>query len=64
MQQHRPFSRATWNIYLAFLAVRLFIAFSPGYVHPDEFFQSAEITAGEYSSLLYPCSHPSANPFS
>ncbi|KAG0311846.1 alpha 1,2 mannosyltransferase [Linnemannia gamsii] len=46
MQQHRPFSRATWNIYLAFLAVRLFIAFSPGYVHPDEFFQSAEITAG------------------
>ncbi|KAK3833128.1 MAG: Alg9-like mannosyltransferase family-domain-containing protein [Linnemannia elongata] len=25
---------------------RLFIAFSPGYIHPDEFFQSAEITAG------------------
>jgi len=47
MQQHRPFSWATWNIYLAFLAFRIFIALSPGYIHPDEFFQSAEITAGE-----------------
>ncbi|KAF9152616.1 alpha 1,2 mannosyltransferase [Linnemannia schmuckeri] len=46
MQQYRPFSRATWNIYLVFLAFRLFIALSPGYIHPDEFFQSAEITAG------------------
>ncbi|KAF9279035.1 hypothetical protein BGZ88_000215 [Linnemannia elongata] len=44
--QHRPFSRATWNIYLVFLAFRLFIALSPGYIHPDEFFQSAEIIAG------------------
>ncbi|KAI8606153.1 Alg9-like mannosyltransferase family-domain-containing protein [Dissophora ornata] len=46
MHQHRPFSKATWNIYLFLLAVRVFIAVSPGYIHPDEFFQSAEITAG------------------
>ncbi|KAG9061915.1 alpha 1,2 mannosyltransferase [Linnemannia hyalina] len=51
MQQHRPFSRATWNIYLVFLAFRLFIALSPGYIHPDEFFQSAEITAGNVFGL-------------
>ncbi|KAG0375223.1 hypothetical protein BGX24_009395 [Mortierella sp. AD032] len=46
MQRYRPFSKATWNIYLGFLAFRIFISFSPGYIHPDEFFQSAEITAG------------------
>ncbi|KAG0302348.1 hypothetical protein BGZ98_007592, partial [Dissophora globulifera] len=45
MQRHRPFSRATWCIYLVLLAFRVFIAISPGYIHPDEFFQSAEITA-------------------
>jgi len=46
MPQYRPFSRATWSIYLFLLAFRAFIAISPGYIHPDEFFQSAEITAG------------------
>jgi hypothetical protein len=46
MQQHRPFSIATWCLYLLLLAVRVFVAISPGYIHPDEFFQSAEITAG------------------
>ncbi|CAO3567073.1 unnamed protein product [Mortierella alpina] len=46
MRRYRPFSRATWTIYLLLLAFRIFNALSPGYIHPDEFFQSAEITAG------------------
>ncbi|KAI1313009.1 alpha 1,2 mannosyltransferase [Mortierella claussenii] len=46
MHRHRPFSKATWSIYLALLAFRILIALSPGYLHPDEYFQSAEITAG------------------
>ncbi|GJJ69170.1 GPI mannosyltransferase 4 [Entomortierella parvispora] len=51
MPQYRPFSRATWSIYLFLLAFRAFIAISPGYIHPDEFFQSAEITAGAVFDL-------------
>ena len=51
MNQYRPFSRATWSIYLFLLAIRVFIAISPGYIHPDEFFQSAEITAGNEKEL-------------
>ncbi|KAF9180852.1 alpha 1,2 mannosyltransferase [Haplosporangium sp. Z 767] len=47
MQRYRPFSRATWCIYLLLLALRVFFAISPSYIHPDEFFQSAEITAGD-----------------
>ncbi|RUS17481.1 GPI mannosyltransferase, partial [Jimgerdemannia flammicorona] len=34
------------RIYLALLLARLLAAFLPGYIHPDEFFQSPEITAG------------------
>ncbi|KAF9560924.1 alpha 1,2 mannosyltransferase [Mortierella alpina] len=51
MRRYRPFSRATWTIYLLLLAFRLFSALSPGYIHPDEFFQSAEITAGNIFDL-------------
>ncbi|KAG0350233.1 alpha 1,2 mannosyltransferase [Podila minutissima] len=46
MQMYRPFSKATWCIYLFLLSIRTLIAFSPGYIHPDEYFQSAEVTAG------------------
>ncbi|KAF9968883.1 hypothetical protein BGZ73_009115 [Actinomortierella ambigua] len=41
----RPLSKATWGIYLFFVAMRVFFAFQPGYIHPDEYFQNAEITA-------------------
>ncbi|KAF9935853.1 hypothetical protein BGZ67_002915 [Mortierella alpina] len=51
MRRYRPFSRATWTIYLLLLAFRIFNALSPGYIHPDEFFQSAEITAGNIFGL-------------
>ncbi|KAG9320322.1 hypothetical protein KVV02_002455 [Mortierella alpina] len=51
MRRYRPFSRATWTIYLLLLAFRIFNALSPGYIHPDEFFQSAEITAGNIFDL-------------
>ncbi|KAG0223186.1 hypothetical protein BGX31_008650 [Mortierella sp. GBA43] len=53
MHRHRPwsFSKATWFIYLSFLAVRIFIATSSGYIHPDEFFQSAEISAGHVFNI-------------
>ncbi|KAG0207471.1 alpha 1,2 mannosyltransferase [Mortierella sp. GBA30] len=51
MHRYRPFSRATWSIYLFLLVFRVFIALSPGYIHPDEFFQSAEITAGNIFDL-------------
>ncbi|KAF9961489.1 hypothetical protein BGZ70_008275 [Mortierella alpina] len=51
MRRYRPFSRATWTIYLLLLAFRIFNALSPGYIHPDEFFQSAEITAGNLFGL-------------
>ncbi|KAF9358569.1 alpha 1,2 mannosyltransferase [Mortierella sp. AD094] len=51
MLRQRPFSKATWCIYLFLLSFRIYIAISPGYIHPDEFFQSAEITAGNIFDL-------------
>ncbi|KAG0258089.1 alpha 1,2 mannosyltransferase [Actinomortierella ambigua] len=47
----RPLSKATWGIYLLFVAIRVFVAFQPGYIHPDEYFQNAEITAGKLFNL-------------
>ncbi|KAG0234376.1 alpha 1,2 mannosyltransferase [Actinomortierella wolfii] len=47
----RPLSKATWGIYLFFVAARVFFAFQPGYIHPDEYFQNAEITAGNIFGL-------------
>lgn len=37
--------------YLLLLLVRLYFAFSPSYIHPDENFQGPEIIAGMTSSL-------------
>lgn len=39
------------TIYLSLLALRLLFAFAPGYIHPDEFFQNPEITAGEHPTF-------------
>lgn len=50
---YRPFSKATWCIYLFLLSIRTLIAFSPGYIHPDEYFQSAEVTAGNPTLSLF-----------
>ncbi|KAG0347834.1 alpha 1,2 mannosyltransferase [Podila humilis] len=51
MQKYRPFSKATWCIYLLFLSIRTFFTLSPSYIHPDEYFQSAEVTAGRVFGL-------------
>ena len=37
--------RLAASIYYAFLAVRVLMVFTPGYIHPDEFFQASEIAA-------------------
>ncbi|PWN93638.1 hypothetical protein FA10DRAFT_299006 [Acaromyces ingoldii] len=37
-----------WQIvYLGLVLVRCLLAFSPGYIHPDEWFQSGEVVAGD-----------------
>jgi hypothetical protein len=40
------FSLLMKKMYWWLLIVRCLLAFSPGYIHLDEFFQSPEITAG------------------
>lgn len=35
------------QLYLVLLFLRLICALLPGYIHPDEFFQSPEVTAGD-----------------
>ena len=39
------------TVYCTLAALRVAFAFSPGYVHPDEFFQSAEVAACEIAGL-------------
>ncbi|KAJ1911991.1 alpha 1,2 mannosyltransferase [Tieghemiomyces parasiticus] len=39
--------------YLSLAALRLAAAVLPGYIHPDEFFQSAEIAAGSIANYAY-----------
>ncbi|KAJ1925158.1 alpha 1,2 mannosyltransferase [Tieghemiomyces parasiticus] len=39
--------------YLSLAALRLAAAVLPGYIHPDEFFQSAEIAAGSVANYAY-----------
>ncbi|KAL8838086.1 MAG: hypothetical protein Q9176_005291 [Flavoplaca citrina] len=38
--------------YLFFLLVRIYLALSPSYIHPDENFQGPEIIAGRYPGFL------------
>jgi hypothetical protein len=54
--------------YLLLLFVRIYLALSPSYIHPDENFQGPEILAGK--SYVFPfvvlgmcasCSHPFAH---
>jgi hypothetical protein len=33
-------------LWLCLISLRLWLVFSPGYLHPDEFFQSSEPIAG------------------
>lgn len=39
------------RIYLTLVAIRLYFALSPSYIHPDENFQGPEVIAGRSSSL-------------
>lgn len=34
------------RLYLALILLRLYVALSPSYIHPDEHFQGPEIIAG------------------
>ncbi len=49
--------------YLILLAVRLYFAVSPSFIHPDENFQGPEVIAGKLSSLspfifhVFPMTH-------
>lgn len=38
--------------YLLLLAVRLYFALAPSYIHPDENFQGPEVIAGKYWKLF------------
>lgn len=49
--------------YLALLAVRVFFALSPSYIHPDENFQGPEVIAGK-SELSVNLSTQYSTPFS
>ena len=40
------------RIYLLLVLVRLYFAFSPSYIHPDENFQGPEVIAGEFAPCL------------
>jgi len=43
-----------WDIYWIFLLLRIFLVFNPyntGYIHPDEYFQSLEVTAGDVFNI-------------
>lgn len=39
--------------YLLLLLLRLYLAISPSYIHPDENFQGPEVVAGKPSSVLH-----------
>lgn len=43
--------------YLFLLAVRLWFALSPSYLHPDENFQGPEVIAGKTALPHHPCFH-------
>lgn len=43
--------------YLFLLAVRLWFALSPSYLHPDENFQGPEVIAGKTALPQHPCLH-------
>lgn len=42
--------------YLLLLLVRIYLALSPSYIHPDENFQGPEIIAGEFLRTRLPSS--------
>ena len=46
------------RVYLLLLVVRLYLAISPSYIHPDENFQGPEIVAGKFYSGLLPFKPP------
>jgi hypothetical protein len=48
-------SRNTYaTLYAALVFVRFVFAFlGTGYIHPDEYFQNGEVTAGSYPYLYY-----------
>ncbi|KAJ2528084.1 hypothetical protein EV175_007486, partial [Coemansia sp. RSA 1933] len=39
--------RTQGALYAALLVARVLLALSPGYIHPDEFFQAGEVTGGD-----------------
>ena len=53
-----------WLLYGCAICIRLALLFSPGYIHPDEFFQAQEVAAIRRHSLDQPlpwefnCTHP------
>ena len=40
-----------WRLYRAACALRFACVFLPGYIHPDEFFQSTEVAASDMFAL-------------
>ena len=40
--------------YLVLLAIRLYLALSPSYIHPDENFQGPEVVAGKPPFAISP----------
>ena len=40
-----------WHAFIA-LRIILTLRLQPGYIHPDEFFQSVEVLAGEFGLFL------------
>ena len=43
MDEGVPGSVWCWILYAVLLAARVAMALAPGYIHPDEFFQSTEV---------------------
>ena len=41
------------RVYLLLVLVRLYFAFSPSYIHPDENFQGPEVIAGMYRLAMW-----------
>ena len=39
-------------LYISLCVLRLWCATLPGYIHPDEFFQSPEVMGGLYHSFI------------
>ncbi|KAG2181052.1 hypothetical protein INT43_008634 [Umbelopsis isabellina] len=44
-------NRRQWSTYGLLIAIRLLFSLLPGYIQPDEFFQSPEIMAGSVFDL-------------